>query len=253
VIQNELAEFAETLWAYGEKWQIVNDDDSDDENERAIKRSDFIEEVLRRMRRSRGRELLGMFNPLIVGDLFYLQAQPWAKLVTSCIGTILESVQKAVHLLIKDILDERTAQGVLTKIINPELEKLESALRYKTSELLAPQQAGHPITYNHYFTETVQQTREQHLRNHISQQLERFFGPKYADSSVQRSYTFSMSELVDSLSNQSEANMERFACSEAIDYMQAYYKVREVSPSRCTSILTVLRWLGKSSLTTSVI
>lgn len=253
VIQNELAEFAEILWAHGEKWQIINDDESDDENERAIKHSDFVDEVLKRMRRSRGRELLGMFNPLVVGDLFYLQAQPWAKLVTSCIETVLESVQRAVHLLIEDILDERTAQGVLAKIINPELAQLETALRYKTYELLAPQQAGHPITYNHYFTETVQQTREQHLRKHITQQLESFFGSRYADSAMQKNYTFSMSELIDSLSSQNEANMEIFACSEAIDYMQAYYKVREVPPSRCISILTVHRWLEKSSLTTSVI
>lgn len=129
VIQNELDEFAETLSAHGESgrlWMMTI------MMTKMKGRSDIwnsLTRSLERTRRGRGRELLGMFNPLIVGDLFYLQAQPWAKLVTSCIETILESIQKAVHLLIKDILAERTAHGVLTKIINPELEKLGTAPR----------------------------------------------------------------------------------------------------------------------------
>lgn len=43
-----------------------------------------------------------------------------------------------------------------------------------------------------------------------------------------------MDDLIRSLSMQTEANMERFACSEAIDYMQAYYKVSLTATSVST-------------------
>lgn len=225
VIQNELSDFSETLWERGEKRRIVSDDE--DVHEGSIRRSDFVSEVQQRLRRTRGRELPGMFNPLIVGDLFYLQARPWEGFVDTCIDNILESVQRAISLIVHDILDERTSNGVLAQLINPELEKLEAALRSKTLELLSPQQLGHPITYNHYFTETVQKTRQEHLQKHVNEKLREFFGSNYpCPPSQKTSLHFRMDDLIQTLGTQTEANMERFACSEAIDYMQAYYKVR---------------------------
>ena len=232
VIQNELSDFSETLWERGEKRRITSDDEEVDEG--SIRRSDFVSEVQQRLRRSRGRELPGMFNPLIVGDLFYLQAQPWEGLVTTCIDNILESVQRAISLIVHDILDERTSNGVLAQLINPELEKLEAALRSRTQELLRPQQFGHPITYNHYFTETVQKTRQEHLQKHVNEKLREFFGSHYPRRpSQETTFLFKMDDLIQTLGTQTEANMERFACSEAIDYMQAYYKVhRRITSTR---------------------
>lgn len=170
VTQNELSDFSETLWERGEKRRIVSDDE-EFVNDNSIKRSEYVDEVQQRMRRSRGRELPGMFNPLIVGDLFYLQAQPWAEFVTTCINNILAAVRRAITLMMHDILDERTSNGVLAQLIHPQLERLEAALRSKTLELLSPQQSGHPITYNHYFTEIIQEIRQEHLQNHIREKM----------------------------------------------------------------------------------
>lgn len=225
VVQNELSDFSETLWRRGEKRRIVDDDD-DHIDENSIKRSDFEKEVQQRMRRSRGRELPGMFNPLIVGDLFYLQAQPWARFVTECIDNILASVQRAIALMVQDVLDERTSNAVLAQLVYPQLEKLVAGLRSKALELLSPQQSGHPITYNHYFTDVVQKIRQDHLQKDVKEKMRGFFGSGYPRRpSEEMMASFNMDELIRTLSIQTEANMERFACSEAIDYMQAYYKV----------------------------
>lgn len=249
VMQNELSDFSEMLSKRGEKWRIVDDDD-DHIDERSIKRSDFVDEVQQRLRRSRGRELPGMFNPLIVGDLFYLQAQPWAGFVDTYIDNILVSVQRAIALLVQDILDERTSNAVLAQLLYPQLEKLEAALRSKTQELLSPQQSGHPITYNHYFTEIVQGIRQDHLKRHIKEKMREYFGANYPSRPSQEElFRLNMDDLIRTLSIQTEANMERFACSEAIDYMQAYYKVSPHGDG-CAGSLTLCRWHERSSLTT---
>jgi hypothetical protein len=39
-----------------------------------------------------------------------------------------------------------------------------------------PHQTGHPITYNHYFTETLQKIRAERQEGELAKTLKRFFG-----------------------------------------------------------------------------
>ncbi|OAL18229.1 hypothetical protein AYO22_10807 [Fonsecaea multimorphosa] len=225
VVQNRLSNFADYVHEMGMQRRIIDDEETIEPGENQIHRSDFVSEVQQRMRRSRGRELPGTYNPLIIGDLFYLQTKPWEGIVTECIDVLLGDVRKAIMPMLEEVLDEKSLRGLLEYVINPRLETIEEAVRVKTTELLQPQQSGHPVTYNHYFTESVQQAREEHLRRYLRDRLMEFFGKEYPvfESGLQK-YTFSMDKLIDALGTQTEANMERFAASEAIDCMLAYYK-----------------------------
>jgi hypothetical protein len=228
VVQNRLSDFSTTLEEEGMQNEIIDDrKENTDLEEGQIYRSAYMDEVQQRMRRSRGRELPGTFNPHIIGDLFYLQSRPWESIVTECIDMLLNDVQMVIIPTVQDILDEKSITGLLAHILNPGLDKIEASLRAKTKELLNPHQSGHPITYNDYFTESVQRARQEHYEKSIREKLKAFFGnnyPKFQPSS-ERSFTFRMDGLIDALGTQTEGDMERFACSEAIDCMQAYYKV----------------------------
>jgi Dynamin family/Dynamin central region len=226
VVQNRLSDFSEALEEKGMQRKIIDDAESIDSEDAQIYHSDFVDEVQQRMRRSRGRELPGTFNPLIIGDLFYLQSRPWGIMVAECIDRLLEDVHKAIVPIIRHILDEKSSTGLLEHIVTPSLDKIEMSLRMKTTELLSPQQSGHPITYNQYFTEIIQKAREEHRHKSITEKLKHFFGKNYPpDETRERQLMFSMDKLIDALGTESEASMERFACSEAIDCMQAYYEV----------------------------
>ncbi|KIW71962.1 hypothetical protein PV04_00188 [Phialophora macrospora] len=229
VVQNRLSDFSKTLEAKGMQKQIIDDEDADEDEdleEGQIYRSAYMDEVQHRMRRTRGRELPGTFNPHIVGDLFYLQSKPWESIVMECIDMLLKDVQKAIIPIIEDILDEKTIKGLLEYIFNPGLDKIEAALRIKTKELLKPQQSGHPITYNKYFTESVQRGRQEHYLSSVRKKIKAFFGKNYPISPLsEKTYTFRMESLIAALGTQTGDDMEWFACSEAIDCMQAYYEV----------------------------
>ena len=126
-------------------------------------------------------------------------------------------------------------------------------MKTKTTELLEPQKKGHPITYNHYFTDCIQKARDSHLHDFLKKRLREFF-PKPAYSQTREQHTFNIDELVHALTNRTETDMEKFACSEATDCMIAYYKVCEVNYA--TKILLTAfahRLQGKSSLTISAI
>lgn len=122
---------------------------------RKILRADFIDNVRGLMRRSRGCELLGTFNPLIVGDLFYQQSRPWKGLVELFSERILSATRTSLELILIHTTDEATREGLLQEIINPATERYTKQLESKVAEIIRPHQRGHPITYNHYFTETI--------------------------------------------------------------------------------------------------
>ena len=226
VVQNCLSDFSVLLEEKGMQREILDDTESIENKSTQIHYSKFVDEVSQRMRRSRGRELPGTFNPLIIGDLFYLQSRPWESMATVCVDKLLQAVQKTMTPMVRAILDERSSERLIDTVINPSLDKIEVSLRMKTDELLNPQKLGHPITYNHYFTETVQKTRNDHTHRSVTEKLKRFFGGYYpSQENLEQRYTFKMETLIHALGTETEANMERFACTEAISCMQAYYKV----------------------------
>ena len=104
-------------------------------------------------------------------------------------------------------------------------EKLR-AMNHKLDELLKPYQTGHCITYNHYFTETIQKTKEKRHEADIAWRLRKFLGHNenltVDNLSVKNARVPS---LLSALTSKTEADMDRFACSKILDCMEAYYKV----------------------------
>ncbi|KEF55147.1 uncharacterized protein A1O9_08801 [Exophiala aquamarina CBS 119918] len=247
IFQNRLSDFSETLERQGMQRTIVEDEEEDKPpniSSSWILRSSFVSEVIERMRRSRGRELPGTFNPLIVGDLFYLQSRPWESITRVCIDQLLGDVQRAILPMLRYVLDEVTLTGLRDHVLNPALDEIEKAMRRKSEELLKPQQAGHPITYNHYFTDNVQKARADHLRKSMTERLKKFFDSQNPyEESAHRQWWFRMDHLIDALTVKSNADMEHFAASEAVDCMQAYYKVARKKFVDDFSILAVEKCL----------
>ncbi|KKK25677.1 hypothetical protein ARAM_003704, partial [Aspergillus rambellii] len=85
---------------------------------------------------------------------------------------------------------------------------------------------GHPITYNHYFTETLQKIRADRREGELSGIIERFFRVDDLQTSRYLDGAYRLQDLVQSLLESSEPDMMRFASAEALDCMLAYYKSR---------------------------
>lgn len=81
----------------------------------------------------------------------------------------------------------------------------------------------HPITYNHYFTENIQNMRRKKLQERFEMDMKKHLGANFRGLSTPEYIT--PSDFVKSISAENDADMDRFACSEIVDYMGAYYKV----------------------------
>ena len=191
-------------------------------------KEDFYQAIQRRMKRNSGRELPGLFNPSVIGDLFYDQSGPWQQIIAKTRDALLDAAHATVNHALEDSVDENTIGAIRREIVNPNMEPIEQGLATKVDEILKPHRRGHPMTLNHYFIDNIQKRREDETRKEMSKRVYEFFG-KHPQSkeSAERLWngTLDVQNLLNKLVQQTEVNMERFAAIEAVNATLAYYKV----------------------------
>lgn len=257
VIQNSNRDFARKLSRSGHYYEIVSeeDEDEDEDDEEAdvkssgkdINRDVYVDEIVSMMTRNRGRELPGMFNPLIVSDLFQKQSSPWKEITEEHVKAMWNVSRVFMRCLVNHVADASTARTILEDIVQPKLDVILVNLLAKAEGLLNPHQAGHPITYNYYFMATLQNVR-------VSRQKSRFTAivGNYVSRSTRRdqlAVDVDFTEMIDQLVDQKERDMDRFAASEALDCSEAYYKVTAYDPR---TIVTNDTWRPANNFTSFV-
>lgn len=129
------------------------------------------------------------------------------------------------HFVVRSALDYATNEDIpaslLQEVINPKLYDLQNTRNVKIVEILEPHSSGHPITYNHYLTDNVQKAQAQRRKRDLRAALQRFFGQLFKVDH----YYFNPETLLSQLVETTVANMDRYATYNAIDVMEAYYKV----------------------------
>lgn len=219
VVQNILDDYSDAMRDRGQSRQIIDSDTPFDPDSGKISRDDYIKEVKELMRRSRGRELSGTFNPLIIGDLFVKQCQPWRALAEECQTNVLQAAYNLINSILDEITAPETRAAILRKV-NTGMESIKHRLAQKVEELLEPHYTGHPITYNHYLTDTVQKVQSDRRDRELQQVVQ-----SYTRTDAKGHKTIDDQRLQKALSGYMETNTDRYSSSQAIDYMEAYFKV----------------------------
>ena len=230
VVQNLNMDFAKRITKRGHRREIVESPSTTavPRGVTATTREEFMDHIQHLMRRTKGRELPGTFNPMIVGDLFLEQSSPWEAITRSHIEKVWKAAKEFLSLTTTYIADATTSKALFQKIFEPALNQLLGNLNTKTTELLTPHQKSHPITYNHYFTEALQKARNERSKDEYTRIIKDFFGTSSLDSVYLNQYK-DLRPLVAALVKRTQPDMNGFACSEALDCMEAYYKVSFLS------------------------
>ncbi|CAK7266190.1 hypothetical protein SEPCBS57363_001970 [Sporothrix epigloea] len=221
VVQNRLTLFAEEMHDRGKTRIIIDEDEQDNGNDAVktnrISRYDYIDEVKKIILSSRGRELPGTFNPLVITDLFRQQSRNWGKIAKECVESIMQSSFALVSAALKHIAVDDTAKMIMRNLTNPGMADLRKDMLAQLELILQTCNECHPITYNHYLTDTVQKLRSERLRKLTIGLANKYAGYDFDAESAEC--------LANLLVAQIETDMMRVAASDAIDYMEAYYKV----------------------------
>ncbi|KAK4197977.1 putative vacuolar sorting protein VPS1 [Triangularia verruculosa] len=238
VVQNLNEGFASEMGRTGH-FRVITDfksgtTSSDLSEPQQVTRDEFLNHIEEVIRRTRGRELPGTFNPLIVAALFHEQSQRWEDIARRHIDKMWRAAGRFIELVIDSIADRTTSRGLKEEISGPAMQRIRKEMADKTTELIAPHQKGHPITYNHYFTETLQNVRRERNSKKTAMVIREFFNIDATRNLSNVAFQvwnsgepvrWNLQSLIDSLVATNEPNMSRFAAEEALDCLNAYYKV----------------------------
>ena len=245
VVQSLNERFAQDMENNGHKYAINTRDKSQALDERTddkrpwpldIRESlDWVREVLTR---NRGKELIGNFNPLLIGELFREQATKWCDMATAHVKQVHGICGEFLRLLLED----KCLHDVTTRLWSSQIEdaikrRIENALE-ELGKIMNEVHC-HPINYNHYYTEKISQTRLERTKAEITRCIQGAmttedvpcaYSSKYPYHSIPKLDTEAALKL---FTDKHEVNMENFSCSEVLDCLLAIYKVSPFPPMAC--------------------
>ncbi|KAI9929494.1 hypothetical protein MW887_000967 [Aspergillus wentii] len=228
VIQNINESFAERINRRGHYRDIrpsVGSSKRTEKGQIAVTQGEYIEDIKRLLSKTRGCELPGTFNPMIVRELFLEQSRPWEEIACSHVKEVWKASGDFLELAIDYIADEATSATLLREIIRPALSELREIVDQKIRELLDPHQKSHPITYNHSFAENIQRIRNEREERQITQCLESFLNVTELSTDAYFDDSIDLIGLRKSLLQSLQPSRTDYAPYEALDCMLAYYQV----------------------------
>lgn len=244
VVQLLNTQFAEFMEENGRKFALVMNDDvpGDDESSptdssiKSVSESRFfsshvseriskeqaIEWARQVLIRNRGKELVGNFNPLLIGELFWEQSSKWSDIAKEHVIR----VSQICRSFLKTLLDEKCPPDVAKRIWVTLVEKKlkdREADALKELALLVRELKLHPINYNHYYTENITKYRLERQSAALEKSI------RSATSTVwdgpTKSTEIDISKVVAEIAGNNPSNMDDYSCVEVLDCGDAIYKV----------------------------
>ncbi|VUC24066.1 unnamed protein product [Clonostachys rosea] len=155
VIQKLSIAFSAEMRKNGRGYTVSSREERAGWKARVLTHDQLCEEVMDLVEKTRGRELPGLLNPMIISDLFRKLSSPWEDIASSYVEKVWKATQTFLNHAVKAVTDIGTAEGILNVALRPKLARIHEKLHSKLNELLQPHQEGHPITYQDKFDEDL--------------------------------------------------------------------------------------------------
>lgn len=240
VIQHLNLRFSDVMHHSGSKYRFRSKDGEDESkgfsrltlNEllankepHTMTREEGIDWVHRTLVRSRGLELPGSFNPLIISQLFWEQSTPWNDLALAHI----EKVANKCKVFVELVLKECAPSDIKTRLSGYCVEKaLQDALHQAQEELskIVKDKDRNLMTYNHYFTDKIQEQRKDKLTQMLTKAAAATSQVMvHSEEGDENNLTalIDPQKLSSKIDSGLQLNMEKFGAEEALDTQIAYY------------------------------
>ncbi|OBT39084.1 hypothetical protein VE00_09921 [Pseudogymnoascus sp. WSF 3629] len=226
VVQHMNTDFYQTVRKRGHKYQVNMLDDisakmtvasSDARDTTALQpipmsKPQALQWVQDVLARTRGKELVGNFNPLLIGELFWEQSSSWSRLATDHI----EQIAKVCEKFLQHLLDDKCPKDVKSRLWSHRiLDALKSRRNAAVRELekIIEDTKSFPINYNHYYTDTIHKRRLERLKVSLAEALKS--GTLYTRlpdcNSDHTSASINIDQVVASFSKHADPDMDKFS------------------------------------------
>ncbi|CAG5158133.1 uncharacterized protein ALTATR162_LOCUS4999 [Alternaria atra] len=187
-----------------------------------LTRREAIEWVKKTLERSRGYELPGTFQPMLISQLFWEQSQPWEQIASQHVSTIASACKEFIDTVLQDTAPSEFKDRLRTFYVDGALTQALAGAKEELHKILKDK-ARHPTTYNHYFTTTVQKMR-QRKHQKITKKASEVSEVRTYDRNNDLHIHVDPGKLTEAMNKAIELDMDVFSSSEALDTERAFYK-----------------------------
>jgi GTPase SAR1 family protein len=238
-IQSLNSKFAEDIRLKGHKYQINMDSGSDEGSDleppmsfggklsaqpKPLNKQAALNWVRGVLIRSRGKELIGNFNPLVIGDLFWELSEKWESLAQTHVTKVADICQLFLRNLLKDKCPEDVERRIWATKIHEQLKSRQASAQAEL-KLIMNDHKSYPINYNHYYTDTITKRRQERQKAELAKQIEAATTQTYNKTLGEYVCSVDVEKVATGINQRVDPNMDNFSCEEALDCLFSIYKV----------------------------
>ena len=175
---------------------------------------------------TRGQELLGNFNPLLVGELLWEQCSKWKAIAEDHLMDVAAICNKFLQELLQDLCSNDVSSRLQACLIQDALQARYDGAAQELEKILLDTKS-YPINYNHYYTDTIRKRRQERQKKSLEKSIESATEHSLLPdcNSDHTSASIDVEKVMALLSQSSDADMMNVSCEEALDCLYAIYKV----------------------------
>lgn len=170
---------------------------------------------------------------MVVADLFSRQCKPWQKITRNLVQRIHEAASVTFAKLVSTICDTNTTQRLLAGLIQPSLRALREQLESQVDEFMEPHLSVHPISYNEYLVDFVQEIQAKRHKRKFDRAALTIVKVDTNTVSCGDYDKVALKSLLGTLLCETEPNVREYSASLAADVAAAYYKVTCFADPNC--------------------
>jgi hypothetical protein len=173
---------------------------------------------------NRGRELPGTYNQEVLSELFHEQFSRWGDISRGHLSTVSSIVTGFVRAVLDHVIfDDEVRSNIRVRIrqsLDFNLERARNNLRN-----ILKDEAAHPITYNHYYTDNIQNARADSAKKHLQASMDHAIAHEWNEKLHVSNTQVDLKRLCSSLKNRVVVDMTEQVGEESLEALNAYYKV----------------------------
>ena len=191
-----------------------------------LSHDEAIEWIMRVLTRSRGKEPVGNYNPLIIGELYWELSSKWKGFAEDHV----DQVSGLCSMFMDTLLEDICPKDIRTRLAELKIkETLQSRKKDAIAELdrILRDKQDFPAVYNHYYTDNVQKARNRRMENALKNSMEAATSHDHLPgcNSNHTSTSVDLAVAIDHFQSKVDRDMERYSCEEALDCLLSMYKV----------------------------
>jgi hypothetical protein len=173
---------------------------------------------------TRGQELPGNYNQALLAELFHVQSLRWAEIAREHIFAVSKIVFQFVNAALAYAIKDGKVRENIGRLVSTTLEANVEAAEHELERILQDE-TRQPITYNHYYTDNIQNARNEASKSLIEDSVRDAIQNDWDGTLHLQNTGKDFDRLLSSLKKRVIVDMKEQACSEAKTDLTAYYKV----------------------------